>query len=254
MWSFRRNWEQERARLKADLLEGSYRVSLLSRVTLKNQEDIDLFSARDALVLKALSLVLGPRLSISKHCTHVKGHGGGKRAVRQVLRHLPHHRFVLKTDVQCYYASIDHEHLLDHLSVAIKDTSVLNLIGQYLKRCAERGGLYWEYSKGIALGSPLSPIIGAFFLKVLDERMERLGLFYVRFMDDILVLAPTRRWLRKAVKVLNQVFASLRLEKHRDKTFIGRIEKGFDFLGYHFSPQGLGVAKKTVACTCHPAL
>ena len=148
---------------------------------LKNQEDIDLFSARDALVLKALSLVLGPRLSISK-CTHVKGHGGGKGAVRQVLRHLPHHRFVLRTDVQSYYASIDHELLLDHLSVAIKDTSVLNLIGQYLKRCAERDGLYWEYSKGIALGSPLSPIIGAFFLKVLDERMERLGLYVKRWL------------------------------------------------------------------------
>jgi RNA-directed DNA polymerase len=50
----------------------------------------------------------------------------------------------------------------------------------------------WEHDKGIALGSPLSPIIGAFFLKELDERMERLGLYYVRFMDDILVLAPTR--------------------------------------------------------------
>ena len=181
VWSFRRNWGQEKARLKADLLEGSYKVSLLSRVMLKNQEDIDLFSARDALVLKALSLVLGPRLSISKS-THVKGHGGGKGAVRQVLRHLPHHRFVLRTDVQSYYASIDHELLLDHLSVAIKDTSVLNLIGQYLKRCAERGGLYWEYSKGIALGSPLSPIIGAFFLKVLDERMERLGLYVKRWL------------------------------------------------------------------------
>ncbi len=54
VWSFRRNWKQEKARLKADLLEGSYRVSLLSRVTLKNQQEIDLWSARDALVLKAL--------------------------------------------------------------------------------------------------------------------------------------------------------------------------------------------------------
>jgi hypothetical protein len=36
-------------------------------------------------------------------------------------------------------------------------------------------------------------------------------------------------------------------EKHPDKTFIGRIERGFDFLGYHFSPAGLAVAKKTVA-------
>ncbi len=31
-----------------------------------------------------------------------------------------------------------------------------------------------------------------------------------------------------------------------DKTFIGRIERGFDFLGYHFGPDGLSVAKKTV--------
>jgi hypothetical protein len=40
--------------------------------------------------------------------------------------------------------------------------------------------------------------------------------------------------------------AALSLEKHRDKTFIGRIERGFDFLGYHFSPAGLSVAKKTI--------
>ncbi len=31
-----------------------------------------------------------------------------------------------------------------------------------------------------------------------------------------------------------------------DGTFIGRIERGFDFLGYHFGPDGLSVAKKTV--------
>ena len=34
--------------------------------------------------------------------------------------------------------------------------------------------------------------------------------------------------------------------KHPDKTFIGRIEKGFDFLGYHFGPAGLSVAAKTI--------
>jgi hypothetical protein len=27
---------------------------------------------------------------------------------------------------------------------------------------------------------------------------------------------------------------------------IGRIEQGFDFLGYHFSPEGLSVAEKTI--------
>jgi len=43
-----------------------------------------------------------------------------------------------------------------------------------------------------------------------------------------------------------QTFSELKLEKHQDKTFIGRIEKGFDFLGYHFSPEGLSAAEKTM--------
>jgi RNA-directed DNA polymerase len=33
--------------------------------------------------------------------------------------------------------------------------------------------------------------------------------------------------------------------KHPDKTSMGRIEKGFDFLGYHFSHGGLSLAQKT---------
>ena len=65
-------------------------------------------------------------------------------------------------------------------------------------------------------------------------------------MDDVLILAPTRWKLREAIRVLNQTFSELRLEKHPEKTFIGRIEKGFDFLGYHFSPEGLSVAEKTM--------
>ena len=71
-------------------------------------------------------------------------------------------------------------------------------------------------------------------------------LFYMRFMDDILVLAPTRWKLRKAVALVNGELDKLRLEKHPDKTFIGKIERGFDFLGYHFSPEGLSVAQPTL--------
>ena len=36
--------------------------------------------------------------------------------------------------------------------------------------------------------------------------------------------------------------ASLGLAKHPEKTFIGRIEKGFDWLGYHISRAGVRVA------------
>jgi len=115
-----------------------------------------------------------------------------------------------------------------------------------LKRCVEWGGLYQDIERGIPKGASLSPLLGAFYLLDLDRKMERLDVKYVRYMDDILILAKTRWKLKKAIKVLNQTFDELKLEKHPDKTTIGRVEKGFDFLGYHISPEGLSLAKKTV--------
>jgi hypothetical protein len=38
----------------------------------------------------------------------------------------------------------------------------------------------------------------------------------------------------------------LKVEQHPDKTFIGRVERGFDFLGYFLQPKKLEVALSTL--------
>jgi hypothetical protein len=40
--------------------------------------------------------------------------------------------------------------------------------------------------------------------------------------------------LRKAVRIVNETLAELQVEQHPDKTFVGRVERGFTFLGYEF--------------------
>jgi hypothetical protein len=65
-------------------------------------------------------------------------------------------------------------------------------------------------------------------------------------MDDWVVLVSTRWKLRKAIKLVNQTLAELKVEEHPDKTLIGRIERGFDFLGYRFSSAALGIAPQTI--------
>ena len=65
-------------------------------------------------------------------------------------------------------------------------------------------------------------------------------------MDDILILTKTRWHNRKAIKQLNQILNKLKVEKHPDKTYIGKRENGFNFLGYYFKGGQLTVAKKTV--------
>jgi hypothetical protein len=159
---------------------------------------------------------------------------------------LPDYQFVMKTDVKGYYASIDHAILLKQLANDVPSPFIFRLLCQYVKRTVEAGGLYKDIRCGIARGPALSPIIGAYYLTLLDEALSKEGLHYARYMDDIVILARTRWQLRRAIKTLNQIFSALRLKQHPDKTFIGRIERGFDFLGYHFSRGPMGLATKTI--------
>ena len=58
--------------------------------------------------------------------------------------------------------------------------------------------------------------------------------------------APSHCKPRKAVAWVIQTLDELRVVQHLDKTFIGRISRGFDFLGYRISPAGLWMATQTV--------
>jgi hypothetical protein len=55
--------------------------------------------------------------------------------------------------------------------------------------------------------------MGALFLAELDATLVQHGFQVVRFMDDILVLTPTRWKLRAAVRLLNQGLMALGLRK-----------------------------------------
>ncbi|QAX85555.1 hypothetical protein C2E19_17620 [Pseudomonas sp. DTU12.3] len=78
-----------------------------------------------------------------------------------------------------------------------------------------------DYTRGIALACSLSPLLGGFYLHRLDVAMTRPDLFYLRYMDDVLVLAATRNKLRQGICVVNRLFEELELQKHPDKTQLG---------------------------------
>ncbi|EED34442.1 Reverse transcriptase domain protein [Luminiphilus syltensis NOR5-1B] len=246
IWHLRFHWQSERERILDALRQSSYRVSPLQCIHRADGTVIHLWSAADALVAKALALAIRPHLGISKRCTHIKGNGGLKGAVRAVERNSTWFRFVIRTDVKAYYESIDQSLLLTQLSAHINDRWTLNLLSQFIGRTVEHGGLYRDIRRGIGRGSPLSPLFGAVYLQELDAALEPRDVFYVRYMDDILVMARTRWQLRRAIAVLNGVLGRLKLSKHPDKTSIGYIARGFDFLGYRFSRNRLQLARKTL--------
>ena len=143
--------------------------------------------------------------------------GEPKAAVRDVVAHLPGNPFVFRTDVKSYYASINHDVLLGQLREHIDDSRLLGLLEQYVRRTVVRDGLYEDVTQGISLGCALSPVMAALYPERLDRRMEATGLFYARFMDDWVILAPSRWKLRRAIRTVQQTLDELKVETHPDR-------------------------------------
>jgi RNA-directed DNA polymerase len=134
---------------------------------------------------------------------------------------------------------------MDMINYTVQDSGLRYYLYQVIHRCVEFGGEYQDMDGGIFRGCPLSPILGALYLQALDDQFDTKNVYYIRYMADILILSKTRWQNRKVVKQLNRCLDRLKLTEHPDKTFIGKIEKGFDFLDYHFSKEPLKIARIT---------
>jgi len=196
------------------------------------------WGAFDKRVLSEASKTLSDELKgkISARCTHVKGHGGVKKALRLLTRDVAHFSFAARFDVARYYDSIDHGVLLSQLNKMQVSQHNQDIVQQYLALPDKR-----NTGKGMIAGGSLSPLLGAVMLTPLDKTMEaeiRTGhVWYIRYMDDFVVLAKTRYQFRTAIKQVHAVMRQLKLTLHqKQKCFIGKTETGFDFLGYQVCP------------------
>lgn len=250
IWALRHRWAQTRDALIAQLVSGEYRLTpmLITGRGRKKKEAQALWSARDALVLKWVALIIAPQLAIPARCEHVKGHGGGPSSVARMTRSLVEHRWrwVCRTDVRGYYGSMNKQKLLACVFRQIQQPVLRDLITQYVHYTVEYGGEFHTPEKGIARGCALSPMMGALYLAQMDTYFsEQAGMYYARYMDDVVILAKTRWQLRRYVRALNQFFNAGDVEQHPDKTFIGRTTRGFDWMGAQMGEHGVeGIAQR----------
>jgi RNA-directed DNA polymerase len=130
--------------------------------------------------------------------------------------------------------------LFDLLSQHVRCAVTLNLLWQFLHYSVEHGGNFHQPRRGIPRGFPLSPLLAGFHLFELDRQLAGgKATRYLRFMDDLLILTRTRWQLKRAVAHMNRWFTAAGLQQHPEKTFIGRIARGFAWLGYQFDASGL---------------
>ena len=256
-WDYRGQWDKRRFELQHLLRSEQFSFQPVQIVEVENEqgemEQRELRCAEDRLVIQAMAQVLNPVFHsyLSSSCTHLKGNGGIKQAVHDTQLFLATHpdAQVFKSDVKSYYANIEHSILSEQLHFCLPNEVALHqMIWQFMHRTTEFGGNYNNVERGLSLGASLSPLFGAVHLAPLDALGDSLKTgFYRRHMDDWVMVVPKKQQLHKLIKNNYTVLQALRLRVHPDKTFIGKVSKGFDFLGFHCSPTCLRVSQTVLS-------
>ncbi|HDX8594260.1 TPA: transposase [Aeromonas dhakensis] len=242
IWHLRFHWPARSATLFARVMAGHYRLSPMQLLG-----GHAIWSAEDALVLKWVALRVAPRLPWHPACEHGRGMGvvASRRRLHDFLQGAGgSHPYVLRTDIRGYYQHIDRARVLSRLVAPLPCPVCRELIRQYLYYSVECGGEFHTPSGGISRGCALSPLIGASLLWHIDADFAARGeLYYARYMDDFIVLARTRWRLRDAVRRLNGYLAADGFSQPPAKTWIGRLDRGIDWLGGWYTTQGrVGIA------------
>ncbi|MCP3923904.1 MAG: hypothetical protein GY714_15100 [Desulfobacterales bacterium] len=200
IWHLRSNWDATKRKIQKSILEGNYWFEPVKRIR-TSSGFVSLWSSRDALVLKAMTMVLSEycRPHLGERCYHVSGLGGGKGAVRDVQKQLKNYKFVFRSDVESYYASINHKILIKQIRKIVKEEKVLQLIHGYLNHLEDEDGILKAVSLGIHFGCPLSPLMGAIYLKPLDDAMKDMGVFYDSFINNLLQMHKRKPFLCKVL-------------------------------------------------------
>lgn len=142
--------------------------------------------------------------------------------------------WIVRADVRACYDSLSQEWLLAHISM---DRKVLR---EFLKAGVAFEGELFPTDVGISQGASLSPILGNMALDGLQAFLyEQLypegavdygGGDLVRFADDILITARSRAQADRILGLLKRFLAVRGLKLNWDKTYISKVELGFEFL------------------------
>ena len=158
------------------------------------------------------------------------------KAINKTTQYLNEKNFiVIKTDIENFFETINHDILLDILSKNIKDRAVIRLISLFIQVGGFKEQNYDDHLFGIHQGDILSPLLSNIYLDMMDKYLESNNILFVRYADDFCMFFKGKSSAYKSLKKLKSFLKkSLELKLNYEKTKVVHISDGFIFLGIQF--------------------
>lgn len=237
---FESNLSENLGRLHEELRGKQFTPSPVRRVEIPKPHGgvrtLGVPTVKDRIVQQAMVNVLEPHFEKTFHPSSYAYRKG--RSAHQALAKaeafmktygLEH---VVDIDLSKCFDSLDHSLIIKEVGTLVSDGSVLKLIKAFLKAGVMKDGVFTASEVGSAQGGVISPLLSNIYLSVFDQEMKRRGIRMVRYADDILLFASTKKDAGNIEAVARMILEDkLRLKVNREKSRRTSLDEGVSYLG-----------------------
>jgi RNA-directed DNA polymerase len=226
--------------VKATLLDGTYKPLPVRRKEIPKPDGggvrlLGIPTCLDRFVQQCIAQVL---LAIWEHTFSESSYGyrlgrSQAQAVEQYRKHVEEgYTYVVSLDLSKFFDRVNHDRLLSRLAQRIEDKRVLKIIRAFLNSGIMLNDLVEYPGEGTPQGGPLSPLLSNIVLDELDKELERRGLRFVRYADDIRILARSQREGEEVLGSIREfITGKLKLKVNEQKSCVLRPWNA-KFLGF----------------------
>lgn len=247
----REHWEKIEVKLRA----GDYRPGAIRAVDIPKANGgtrtLGIPNVLDRLIQQAIHQVMSPAWEpdFSERSYGFRPGRSAHDAVKEAQACiLSGKTWVVDIDLKSFFDQVNHDKLMSFVACKVRDKRLLRLIGAYLRApMRQPDGSQQKRTQGTPQGGPLSPLLANIYLDPLDKELEKRGLAFVRYADDIAIFASSQRSAERIYEsVVSWIEKQLKIEVNRDKSGSGPCDRS-SLLGFRLYADGrIGVAPKAI--------
>jgi len=146
--------------------------------------------------------------------------------------------WVIDIDLKAFFDNVNHDKLIYLIREQVKDKGLLRLVRKILSAGIIIEGQWQATRCGTPQGSPLSPLLANIYLDPLDKELEKRGLSFCRYADDINIYVSSESSAQRVyASIVKWIKKHLKLDVNTDKSGTGRPWER-QFLGYRITREG----------------